>query len=204
MTGVEASVQDLLNTESGFATELGQVAQLFQNTTDRASNLTSWLSGEKVIRSQLTSLYTRLDARVRVNSNKILETTSSVRDALGKMQLVHDHATKILEAVGDAETQMYEWAANVTQKVNAHTVTLVGIAQTLQYRRNQLAAVKDSNVNLNWIATKLSEKYGEAKLASLSQAYDAGETVDITSKAMPSLQSTSVTSESTNNKVDSS
>jgi hypothetical protein len=203
MTGVEASVQDLLNKESGFATELGQVAQLIHNTTDRASNLTSWLSGQKVIRSQLTSLYTRLDTRVRENSNKILVTTSSVRDALSKMQLVHDHATKILEAVGDAETEMYEWAANVTQKVNAHTVTLVGIAQTLQYRRNQLAAVKDSNVNLNWIATKLSEKYGEAKLASLSQAYDAGETVDLASKAMPSIQSTSITTESTDNQVDS-
>lgn len=201
LTGVEASVQDLLKTESGFATELGQIALLVESTTLRASNLTSWLSGEKVIRSQLTNLYTQLDSRVRANSNKILVTTSSVRDALGKMQLVHDHATKILEAVGDAETEMYEWAANVTQKVNSHTVSLVGIAQTLQYRRNQLASVKDSNVNLNWIATQLSEKYGEAKLASLSQAYDAGESANVSSAAQPSLQSTSVTSESKDNTV---
>jgi hypothetical protein len=201
LTGVEASVQDLLKTESGFATELGQIALLVESTTLRASNMTSWLSGEKVIRSQLTNLYTQLDTRVRANSNKILVTTSSVRDALGKMQLVHDHATKILEAVGDAETEMYEWAANVTQKVNSHTVNLVGIAQTLQYRRNQLASVKDSNVNLNWIATQLSEKYGEAKLASLSQAYDAGESANVSSAAQPSLQSTSVTSESKDNTV---
>ena len=201
LTGVESSVQELLNTESGFASKLSQIAQLVQNTTDRGTNLTSWLSGEKVIRSQLTSLHTQLDARVRANSNKILVTTSSIRDALMKMQVVHDHATKILEAVGDAETDMYEWAANVTQKVNSHTVTLVGIAQTLQFRRNQLASVRDSNVNLNWIMTQLSQKYGAAKLTSLSQSYDAGNTVNISSAAMPSLQSTSITAQSTQNTV---
>ena len=201
LTGVESSVQELLNTESGFASKLSQIAQLVQNTTDRGTNLTSWLSGEKVIRSQLTSLHTQLDARVRANSNKILVTTSSIRDALMKMQVVHDHATKILEAVGDAETDMYEWAANVTQKVNSHTVTLVGIAQTLQFRRNQLASVRDSNVNLNWIMTQLSQKYGAAKLTSLSQSYDAGNTVNISSAAMPSLQSTSITAASTQNTV---
>jgi hypothetical protein len=201
LTGVEASVQELLNTESGFATKLGQIAQLMQNSTDRGTNITTWLSGEKVIRTQLSTLHTRLDARVRANSNKILVTTSSIRDALRNMQVVHDHATKILEAVGDAETDMYEWAANVTQKVNSHTVSLVGIAQTLQFRRNQLASVKDSNVNLNWVMTQLSNKYGAAELATLSQAYDAGNTVNLTSAAMPSLQSTSITAGSTENTV---
>jgi len=201
LTGVEASVQELLNTESGFASKLGQIAQLMQNSTDRGTNITTWLSGEKVIRTQLSTLHTQLDARVRANSNKILVTTSSIRDALMNMQVVHDHATKILEAVGDAETDMYEWAANVTQKVNSHTVSLVGIAQTLQFRRNQLASVKDSNVNLNWVMTQLSNKYGAAQLATLSQAYDAGNTVNLTSAAMPSLQSTSITAGSTQNTV---
>ena len=201
LTSVEDSVKDLLTTQSDYATELSQVGNIMNDATKRATNLTTWLSGQKVIRSQLTNLFTQLNTRVLKNSNTILVTTSSLRDALNKMQVVHDNATQILQAVGDAETDMYEWAANVTQKVNSHTVDLVGIAQTLQYRRNQLSSVKDANVNLNWIMTQLSQAYPAEQLKSLSQAYDAGQTKSGMSGAMSSLSSTSITDKSKNNLI---
>ena len=93
------------------------------------------------------------------------------------MQVVHDHATKVLTAVGDAETQMYEWAFNVSQKINSHTVSLVAVAQTLQYRKTQVSAVKDANVNLNWIVSQLVTAHGADKLAELNLQYEAGNLV---------------------------
>jgi hypothetical protein len=69
---------------------------------------------------------------------------------------------------------MYEWAFNVSQSVNRHTVNLVTVAQTLQYRRDQVESVKDSNTQLNWIVTQLANKYGKDQLAALNKQYEDG------------------------------
>ena len=177
MTAVEQVARDILAAESQFSTQLDQTVDFFQNNTDRAGQLADWVDGEKVIRNQLTDLYTALDKKVRDDSQQVVLTVSSVRDALRKMQVVHDHATKVLTAVGDAETQMYEWAFNVSQKINSHTVSLVAVAQTLQYRKTQVSAVKDANVNLNWIVSQLVTAHGADKLAELNLQYEAGNLV---------------------------
>lgn len=174
MTSVEKNSNDILTTETSFSTQLSQIMTLIQNATDRTSQLSDWINGEKVIRNQLTDIYTQLDQKVRSDSNNVLLTASSIRDALFQMQSVHDHATKILTAVGDAESHMYEWAGNVSSKVNSHTVDLVSIAQTIQFRSNQLGAVQGANTQLNWIVTQLVNKYGSDAVLSASAAYDAG------------------------------
>jgi hypothetical protein len=173
MRAVEQSANDILTSESEFAAKLSQMNELIQNATNRAGQLTDWINGEKVIRNQLSDIYTQLDQRVREDSKQVLLTASSIRDALFKMQTVHDHATKVLTAVGDAETHMYDWAGNVSSKVNAHTVDLVSIAQTVQFRANQLSAIQDPNTQLNWIVTQLVNKYGSAAVLAASKAYDA-------------------------------
>lgn len=174
MVAVEEASTEVLKTEAEFATQLADVADLMVNATDRASILKDWVDGEKVVRNQLTDLYNVLDKRVIGVSDDVVVTTSAIRDALMDMQKVHDHATKILTAVGDSETEMYLWAYNVSQKVNAHTVGLVSLAQTLQYRTNQVNAVKDANIKLNWVVTQLYNKYGQEKLTELSKDYEAG------------------------------
>lgn len=192
LVAVEGAAKSILSTQSEFTTKLAQVAELFQNTTERVSDLAQWVNGEKVVRNQLTDLYNDLDQNVLTTSNDIVVTTSAIRDALVVMQKVHDHATKILTAVGDAETQMYLWAFNVSQKVNEHTVGLVSIAQTLQYRSNQANAIKNDNINLNWIVTQLSNKYGLTKLTELGNQYDAG-TLSVPSSEAQGTNSTSET-----------
>lgn len=194
LVAVEAAANDILTTESGFTTQLGQIGELFGNTTKRVEDLGDWVKGQKVVRNQLTELFNELDQKVVTTSNDIVVTTSTIRDALINMQKAHDHATKILTAVGDAETQMYLWAFNVSQKVNQHTVNLVSIAQTLQYRTNQISAVKVDNINLNWIVTQLANKYGADKLKELAAKYDAG-TLEIPSNQAQTLNSTSKTAE---------
>lgn len=174
MTAVEKNANDILSTESGFATKLTQINSLFQSVTDRSGELSDWINGEKVFRNQLTDIYTQLDQKVRTDSSNVLLTASAIRDALFKMQSVHDHATKVLTAVGDAESHMYEWAGNVSSKMNTHTVDLVSIAQTTQFRSNQLSAIQDANSQLNWVVTQLVSKYGTDAVLAASKAYDEG------------------------------
>ena len=200
LSGVESAANDLLKTESGYATQMTQLIELFQNTSKRSEDITRWIDGEKVLRNQLTDIYNTLDGKVLTNSNTIVVTASAIRDALIKMQKVHDHATQVLTAVGDAETELYEWAFNVTQTVNSHTVDLVSIAQTLQYRSNQLKSVTEANTNLNWVVSQLAQKYGKDKLVELSNLYDSGNTTTPSSNAQ-GLDSTSKTSASTNNTI---
>jgi len=200
LAGVESVAQDILKTESGFATQMTQLVDLFHNTSQRSQDISRWIDGEKVLRNQLTDIYNSLDGKVLTNSNTIVVTASAIRDALVKMQKVHDHATQVLTAVGDAETEMYEWAYNVTQSVNSHTVDLVGVAQTLQYRSNQVKSVTEANTNLNWIVSQLYNKYGKDKLLELSNLYDSGNTTTPSSNAQ-GLNSTSITSESTSNTI---
>lgn len=200
MVAVEGSAADVLTTEAGFATQLMQISELMLNATERSTALKEWVDGEKVIRNQLTDLYNVLDKRVINVSDDVVITTSAIRDALMNMQKVHDHATQILTAVGDSETEMYLWAYNVSQKVNSHTVSLVSVAQTLQYRTNQVNAVKDANIKLNWIMSQLEEKYGVEKLTELSLEYDAG-TLSLPPGAAQGPNSTSVTTKSLKNQI---
>ena len=192
LMAVEGSAKDILSTETGFGSQLSQTGELFVNTTARSAQLGDWLSGEKVIRNQLTDLFNDLDKSVLKTSNEVLLTSSSIRDALLKMQKVHDHATNILTAVGDAETKMYEWAFNVSQTVNRHTVNLVTVAQTLHYRTNQVNGIKESNVQLNWIVTQLANKYGSDQLAALNKQYEDG-TLSTPAGTAQGPNSTSVT-----------
>jgi hypothetical protein len=175
MVNVEAATQSILKAESQFGSQMEETNVLFQDATDRCGALGDWVDGEKVVRNQLTELYTVLDKRVLADSEQVVVTVSGIRDALTRMQKVHDHATKILTAVGDAETTMYEWAYNVSTKVNTHTVNLVSIAQTLQYRSSQINAVKDANVNLHWIISQMTKAHGEAKIKELNDQYESGE-----------------------------
>ena len=175
MVGVQEAAQSVLASESEFAAQLDETNDLFKGTTDRVAALSEWLDGEKVVRNQLTDVFTTLDKNVIKTSKEVLLTTSALRDALHKMQIVNDHATMILTGVGDAETVMYEWAFNVSEAVNQHTVNLVTVAQTLQYRSTQVKNVKEANIQLNWIASKLAEKYGADKLLELGKLYDAGD-----------------------------
>lgn len=175
MVNVEAATQSILKAESQFGCQMEETNVLFQDATDRCGALGDWVDGEKVVRNQLTELYTVLDKRVLADSEQVVVTVSGIRDALTRMQKVHDHATKILTAVGDAETTMYEWAYNVSTKVNTHTVNLVSIAQTLQYRSSQINAVKDANVNLHWIISQMTKAHGEAKIKELNDQYESGE-----------------------------
>jgi hypothetical protein len=200
LAAVESSAQDILKTESGFAAQMSELVDLFHNTSQRSEDITRWIDGEKVLRNQLTDVFNSLDGKVLSNSNKIVVTASAIRDALLKMQKIHDHATQVLTAVGDAETEMYEWAYNVTQTVNSHTVDLVGIAQTLQYKSNQLKSVSDANTNLNWVVSQLAQKYGKDKLTELSNLYDSGNTTTPSSRAQ-GLNSTSITSQSNRNTI---
>jgi hypothetical protein len=174
MSAVEQATQDVQSVEAGYAIQMSQAGELYSNATDRSAQLASWLAGEKVIRNQLTDIYTALDTKVMNTSDKVLLTASSIRDSLLQMQKVHDHASHILTGVGDAETFMYEWAFNVSQAVNRHTVNLVSVAQTLQYRKSQMQSVDSANKQLNWIVTQLSEKYGVEKLTELNKQYDDG------------------------------
>ena len=200
LVSVESSATDTLAAEAGFATQISDVAALIQNATERATVLGDWLDGEKVVRNQLTDLYNILDKRVIDVSDDVVLTASSIRDALMSMQKVHDHATKVLTAVGDAETEMYQWAYNVSQKVNSHTVSLVSVAQTLQYRTNQVSAVKDANIKLNWVVSQLSEKYGVDKLTELSNAYTAG-VLETPAGSAQGPNSTSVTANSLSGRI---
>ena len=175
MKAIEEVTVDVAAKEAEFAAQLDQTGDLFHDSTDRIAKLSDWMDGEKVLRNQLTDLFGALDKETIETSKDVLVTTSSLRDALLKMQKVNDRATQILTGVGDAETIMYEWAYNVSQTVNMHTVNLITVAQTLQYRSGQVKSVKDANVNLNWIVSQLSNKYGATKLAELSKQYDAGE-----------------------------
>lgn len=200
LIAVEEAANSILETQSNFTIQLSQIAALFHNTTERATELSQWVTGEKVVRNQLTDLYTELDEKILTTSNEIVVTTSTIRDALLNMQKVHDHATKILTAVGDAETKMYEWAFNVSQKVNQHTVNLVSIAQTLQYRTNQATAIKTDNINLNWVVSQLEAKYGTAKLAELGALYDAGN-LEVPSSQAQGLNATSITNKTATNTI---
>lgn len=192
LVAVEESANSILAIQANFTTQLAQIAALFETTTERGNDLARWVAGEKVVRNQLTDLYNALDRKVVTTSNDIVVTTSTIRDALLNMQKAHDHATKILTAVGDAETQMYLWAFNVSEKVNQHTVNLVSIAQTLQYRMNQANSIKQDNINLNWVVTQLVNKYGREKIAELGAQYDAG-TLEVPSSQAQGLNATSVT-----------
>jgi DNA repair ATPase RecN len=174
LVSVESLTRDLETTESGYAVQMTQAGELFAGATKRASDLNSWINGEKVLRNQLTDLFTDLDKKVLNTSDQVLLTSSSIRDALIQMQKVHDHATNVLTAVGDAETYMYEWAFNVSQAVNRHTVNLVTVAQTLQYRSSQVDSVQNANTQLNWIVSQLYNKYGAEKLAKLNKEYEDG------------------------------
>ena len=202
MAAVEQAAKDIQSVEAGYAIQMAQAGELFSNATDRSAQLNSWLSGEKVIRNQLTDLYSALDTKVMNTSDKVLLTASSIRDALLQMQKVHDHASSILTGVGDAETVMYEWAFNVSQAINRHTVNLVSIAQTLQYRSSQMQSVKNSNVQLNWIVTQLYQKYGADKLAELNKEYDDG-TLTTPSGTAQGPNSTSTTSGGSTTSVNS-
>lgn len=175
MVNVEAATQSVLKAESQFGSQMEETNVLFQDATDRCGALGDWVDGEKVVRNQLTELYTALDQRVLSDSEQVVVTVSGIRDALTRMQKVHDHATKILTAVGDAESTMYEWAYNVSTKVNTHTVNLVSIAQTLQYRSSQINAVKDANVNLHWIISQITKAHGEAKIKELNDQFESGQ-----------------------------
>jgi hypothetical protein len=177
LVAVEEVAKDIQSTETSFSVQISQTGGLFANASSRVNELNEWLTGEKVIRNQLSDIYAELDKAVLKTSDDVLLTSSSIRDALLKMQRVHDHATSILTAVGDAETQMYEWAFNVSQAVNRHTVNLVTVAQTLQSRRNQVDSVKDSNTQLNWIVTQLFNKYGADTLAAANKQYEDGNLV---------------------------
>jgi DNA-binding FrmR family transcriptional regulator len=174
MVQVESSTRDILKAESQYGAQFSELNSLFQDASDRAGSLDEWTEGEKVIRGQLSQLYNALDTRVRGDGDEVVVTVSSIRDALNRMQVVHDHATRIMTAVGDAETMVYEWAYNVSQKINTHTINLVSIAQTLDFRNTQLKAVKDANVNIQWILSKLADSYGKDHLQALNAEYDSG------------------------------
>ena len=172
LSSVEKVSTDIGLVETGFASQLEQTQEMFSKATDQVTSLNTWLTGEKVIRAQLSELYTALDEKVIKTSKYVLLNSSSVRDKLFEMQKIHDHATRILTAVGDAETLMYQWAYNVSQTANRHTVNLVTVTQTLNYRANQVNSVKESNTQLNSIVTQLTQKYGQDKIKELSKLFD--------------------------------
>ena len=174
LNAVQEGATEVQTVETGYGNKLTQGGDLFETAAKRVEQLETWLNGQKVIRNQLTDLFTELDGKVLETNKDVLMTSSTIRDKLFDMQKIHDHATDILISVGDAETMMYEWAYNVSQTANRHTVDLVSVAQTLQTRTNQVNNVKESNTQLNWIVSQLATKYGKEKLIELNKQYDAG------------------------------
>ncbi|EER13998.1 hypothetical protein Pmar_PMAR022531 [Perkinsus marinus ATCC 50983] len=98
-----------------------------------AAELTKLFSLEQEVKTR----YRDLDTKSLMQSDKLLSMSSILRAALSKMQAIHDHVSQVITSVGQAESSMYQWAYNVTSKVNYHTTQIVTLAQNLEFRITQ-------------------------------------------------------------------
>jgi hypothetical protein len=142
LKAVEESTQTILQKETAFSTELIEMNKLLASAQERANLLTAWENDETHVRSQLSDLFNTLEKDVLVDSKQLLGMSDTLRQALRKMEIVHDETSQVLTKVADAESAMYVWAFNATSKVNDHTNRVVSIAQETQFRMDQVTSAK--------------------------------------------------------------
>ncbi|KAF4663363.1 hypothetical protein FOZ61_001711 [Perkinsus olseni] len=123
---------------STFHLEIDKLFDLYNNVAVRANTLEKWMADEKTVRDHLSSVYRILQAKSVQQEGELEEMRVILSNAVKKMQGIHSHVSKVLTAVANAETAMYEWAYNVTVKVNAQTTKIVNLAQGMEYRIAQI------------------------------------------------------------------
>ncbi|KAF4674293.1 hypothetical protein FOL47_009444 [Perkinsus chesapeaki] len=159
---IETRTDGYSTREANFAAELTKLFTLEQEVKARAGVLSKWMADEKVVRDQLSKVYRDLDTKSLMQSDKLLTMSSVLRAALTKMQAIHDHVSKVITAVGEAESSMYQWAYNVTSKVNFHTTQIVTLAQNLEFRIAQSKGMELEARRMMALYQKLEDKYGKS------------------------------------------
>ncbi|KAF4657115.1 hypothetical protein FOZ61_002060 [Perkinsus olseni] len=157
---VEAKTEKYSSREANFAAELTKLFSLEQEVKTRAGVLSKWMADEKIVRDQLSKVYRDLDAKSLLQSDELLSMSTVLRAALSKMQAIHDHVSQVITAVGEAESSMYQWAYNVTSKVNYHTTQIVTLAQNLEFRITQSKGMETEARRMMALYQKLADKYG--------------------------------------------
>ncbi|EER11424.1 hypothetical protein Pmar_PMAR011087 [Perkinsus marinus ATCC 50983] len=141
---IESKTEKYSSREANFAAELTKLFSLEQEVKTRSGVLGKWMADEKVVRDQLSKVYRDLDTKSLMQSDKLLSMSSILRAAL----------------IGEAESSMYQWAYNVTSKVNYHTTQIVTLAQNLEFRITQSKGMETEARRLMTLYRKLADKYG--------------------------------------------
>jgi len=162
--GAEGIAQELWNKETAFSGELQNLYVLYNDVAVRSNTLEKWMNDEKVVRDQLATVYRVLDQKSVRQSEELFGLTSTLRNALSKMQAIHDHVSQVLTSVANAETAMYEWAYNVTVKVNSQTTKIVNLAEGLEYRIQQVDAANKEVNKMAQVFLTFATKYKDADL----------------------------------------
>ena len=140
LTDIEENADTILTTETGFSTTLIEMASLLENATERASLLLNWETTESAVRYQLRDLFNTLQKDILTDTDQLLSMDKTLRNALNEMEITADRAKQVLTTVADQQVNQYNWAFNVTSKINLHNTRIVALAQEIQFRLDEVSS----------------------------------------------------------------
>ncbi|EER19692.1 hypothetical protein Pmar_PMAR012680 [Perkinsus marinus ATCC 50983] len=163
---------------STFHLEIDKLFDLYNNVavryfpvnTDSGTNtLEKWMSDEKTVRDHLSSVYRILEAKTVQQEGELEEMRVVLSNAVQKMQGIHSHVSKVLTAVANAETAMYEWAYNVTVKVNSQTTKIVNLAQGMEYRIAQIDNAEIEMARMSNLILSLARHFHDGDITDAAE-----------------------------------
>ncbi|KAF4664027.1 hypothetical protein FOL47_005337 [Perkinsus chesapeaki] len=154
---------------STFDKEIESIFDLYNNVAVRANTLEKWMADEKTVRDHLSSVYRILEAKSAQQAGELEEMRVILASAVTKMEGIHSHVSKVLTAVANAETAMYEWAYNVTVKVNAQTTKIVNVAQGMEYRVAQIDNAEIETARMANLLLSLARHYNDGDIADAAE-----------------------------------
>ena len=156
LMSVESNAKTVLDTETDFSTTLVDLAALLEGATERSAKLLAWETTEAAVRFQLRDLFSALEVEINADSASLQKSDKALRNSLNQMESTHDRAKQVLLQIADLEMNQYEWAHNVTSKINLHNLRIIAMAQEVQFRHDEV----ESN---SMLTTQLEDLITESK-----------------------------------------